>query len=137
MESRIDKIGGLREKRYNCSQTVLCLYCDLVGVDEKTAYRIAEGMGGGVGGMRGICGAFTALAMLAGLKNSDGLPGQGKTKASTYDLVQSLAKEFESRVGSLDCKTLMEWGGEGKTYCPKAIQAAASLAEDRLFGQKG
>ena len=53
MESRVQKAVDLREKHgYNCAQAILCAYADLYGLDEQTAYRIAEAFGTGMGGIR-------------------------------------------------------------------------------------
>ncbi len=38
------------------------------GVDEATMFRFTEGMGLGMGGMEGTCGAIGAAAVLSGLK---------------------------------------------------------------------
>ena len=51
MESRVAKTIELHKKGYNCAQAVACAYCDLVGVDEDTMFKMAEGFGAGMGGM--------------------------------------------------------------------------------------
>lgn len=45
MESRVEKTIELHRKGYNCAQAVACAYCDLVGVDEETMFKMAEGFG--------------------------------------------------------------------------------------------
>ena len=72
MESRVEKTIELHNKGYNCAQSVACAYCDLVGVDEVTMFKMTEGLGLGMGGMEGTCGALTGACVLAGMKNSSG-----------------------------------------------------------------
>ncbi len=51
MKSRVEEAAGRHAKGYNCSQAVVCTYCDLLGVEEKTAFRMSEGFGAGMGDM--------------------------------------------------------------------------------------
>ena len=62
MDTRVEKTLEKRKQGYNCAQSVVCAYCELFGMDESTAFRLAEGFGGGMGGMQdGTCGAVTAM----------------------------------------------------------------------------
>ena len=49
MTERQQRAQELHGKGYNCAQSVVCAYCDLVGLDEQTAYKMAEGFGLGMG----------------------------------------------------------------------------------------
>ena len=60
METRVDKVAEKHKSGYNCAQAVACAYCDLIGIDEETMFRLTEGLGLGMGGMEGTCGAVTA-----------------------------------------------------------------------------
>ena len=54
MESR--KHLAAEKKRcnsHNCAQSVVCTYCDLVGLPEQTALDIAGAYGTGMGNMEG------------------------------------------------------------------------------------
>ena len=51
METRVDKVAEKHKSGYNCAQAVACAYCDLVGIDEETMFRMTEGLGLGMGGM--------------------------------------------------------------------------------------
>lgn len=134
MESRIQVARGRFHNGYNCSQTVMCTYCDLLGLTPEDGYRISEGFGGGIAQTRGTCGTVTALAMLAGLKRSDALPGRGVTKMDTYALIQPMMKEFEEQNGSLLCSELMGLtGGPILRPCIDCVTDAAALAEKYIF----
>ena len=65
IEERVRMIPILHQKGYTCAQTVLCVYADLLGMDERDLFRISEGFGGGMGGMMLTCGAVTSMAMAA------------------------------------------------------------------------
>ena len=45
-----------------CAQAVFCAFCDLHGLDFETASRLSSSMGGGVGRLREVCGAFSDLS---------------------------------------------------------------------------
>ena len=72
MTERQQRAQELHGKGYNCAQSVACAYCDLVGLDEQTAYKMAEGFGLGMGVMD-MCGALSGAFMLAGVKGSAGI----------------------------------------------------------------
>ena len=48
---------------YNCSQAMVAAFSDLMGMDKKTALRLASSFGGGMGRMREVCGAVTGKIM--------------------------------------------------------------------------
>ena len=52
---------------YNCAQAVVLAFCDVTGLDEKTALRISSSFGGGMGRLREVCGACSGMFMVAGL----------------------------------------------------------------------
>ena len=70
MEDRKQKAIENHNKGYNCGQAVACAYCDVVGVDEETAFKMTEGLGLGMGCMEGTCGAITGAITILGFKNS-------------------------------------------------------------------
>ena len=49
---------------YNCSQSVFAAHAAKFGIDTATALKLSAPLGGGVGRMREVCGAFSACAML-------------------------------------------------------------------------
>ena len=48
---------------YNCSQAVLAVYCDELGVDFDTALKLSSSFGGGMGRLREVCGAVVKCAV--------------------------------------------------------------------------
>lgn len=104
---RAQKAVELFKSGCNCSQSVVCAYCDLFGMDEETAMRASEGFGGGMGRMRLTCGAVSGMAFIAGLALSKGAAGDIPTRTKVYAAVQEMAKEFEEKNGSIICRDLL------------------------------
>lgn len=137
MKSRVEETIARHDKGYNCAQAVACTYCDLVGVDEKTMFRLTEALGLGMGGMEGTCGAVSGACVLAGMKNSTGDLEHPNSKASSYRLSREIVKRFMEQNQSSICKELK--GVETGTVlraCPDCIRDAARLAEEVLFAEE-
>lgn len=138
MESRIKKTIELHDQGYNCAQAVACAYCDLVGLDEKTALCATEAFGAGMGGMQATCGAVSGAVFLAGMKNADGVVGAPKSKTGTYQLSRKIVEAFQKKNGTVVCKELKQTDpetGKAKRSCDGCIMDAAAIAEDILFSK--
>ena len=135
-KDRAERAVELHKKGYNCAQCVVCAYSDKVGLDEKTAFRMAEGFGAGMGGFQGVCGALTGAYMLTGLR-TDGSGMEGaKTKQETYKKVKELAQRFEEKNGSVICRELKGMtGGPVLRSCEGCIEDGAKLAGDLFEGE--
>ena len=68
-ESRADRAIACHNKGYNCAQSVAFAFLDKVDIDPETLFKVTEGLGLGMGGMEGTCGAISAAAVLAGFKD--------------------------------------------------------------------
>jgi C_GCAxxG_C_C family probable redox protein len=66
MPGKIGKVDDLLPAR-NCSQTVVKLFANDLGVDEATLLKIASGFGGGMGCAE-TCGAVSGSYIVFGLK---------------------------------------------------------------------
>ncbi len=131
MEDRVQKAMENHKKGYNCCQAVACAYADLVGVDEETMFRVAEGFGAGMGGLEGVCGAISGAVMLAGLKTSTGNLENPNSKGKTYLESKEILERFKEKNQSIICKELK--GIETKKIlrtCAGCIQDAAQIAEE-------
>lgn len=129
-KSRVLEAGRKHKLGYNCCQAVICTYADLLGVDEKTAFMISEGLGLGIAKTQGICGAVSATVIAAGLKNSDGDLENPKTKKSTYDLSEELVNEFQKKNGTYICSELKK---QCKRSCNECVMDGAKIIEEMLF----
>lgn len=138
MESRINKTIELHDKGYNCAQAVACAYCDLVGLDEKTALCATEAFGAGMGGMQATCGAISGAVFLAGLKNADGNVDAPRSKGKTYQLSKAIVENFRKKNGTVICCELKATNpetGNPTRSCAGCIMDAAAIAEDVLFSE--
>ncbi len=135
-QERIERaLENHREKGYNCAQAVFCAFCDEFDIDEVTAYRMMEAFGGGMGGMRDTCGAVSSMAMAVSLRESDGKPGEGRSKAQTYSKVKELVEKFKERNETILCRELLVAGSnQGRGICRKCIADAAEILEEYLEG---
>ena len=67
MSEKTDKAKELFKSGYNCSQAVLGVFCEELGLDFETAMKVASSFGGGMGRMREVCGTVSGMFMAAGL----------------------------------------------------------------------
>ena len=102
-----ERAAELFGKGFNCSQAVFAAFCDKFGMDEKTALKVASGLGGGVGRSREVCGTVSAAAMLIGMKYgaTDGDDSEGKKLC--YYKVQEFIAEFKKVNPSIVCRELL------------------------------
>ena len=129
MTERAEQALRLHDKGYNCAQAVVCAYCDRFGLDEETAYKMAEGFGLGMG-LMDTCGALTGAFMLAGLRGSKGTAHPGETKGQTYKTTKMLAAAFREKNGTYLCRELKGVAdGKVRRSCPGCIEDACALVE--------
>ncbi len=91
----------------NCCQSVFCAFDDVTGLDEKTAMKLSAPLGGGVGRMREVCGAVSAMMMVLGAAFYDADHPTLEEKTALYSLEQELAGRFRSRHGTIVCRELL------------------------------
>ena len=94
-------------KGYNCSQSVFAAFCQYLGIDLETGLKLSSSFGGGMGGLRQVCGAVTAMFMIAGLKYGYTDASDISLKTEHYKLIQNLANQFNAKFGSIICKELL------------------------------
>ncbi len=126
--------------KFNCAQTVFSLFAPELGIDEKTALKIASGSGGGMACAE-TCGAVTGAYMVIGLKHGHASSNPGE-KARTKMLVRQFNEKFKQLHGSLICKQLTGFdistpegsvaasnAGVFNTKCPAFIKTACHILE--------
>lgn len=145
---RVKKASELFKSGCNCSQSVVCAYCDLFGIDNETAMKVSEAFGGGMGRLRLTCGAVSGMFMLAGLKYSKAIPNDSQTRSLIYGKVQELANAFKQKHGTVICAELLggslpKDGGAVPTKrdadfykkrpCQECVEDCARLVEEYLL----
>lgn len=122
------------KKGLNCSQAVLLTYSDYFDIPKEALFKLSEGFGSGVGGLRRTCGALLSAIIIAGLVNSDGEYDNPKTKKSTYEISSNLIKSFEDKYGTSICNDLKGFTtGKVILPCNKCIEEACLLIENELL----
>jgi C_GCAxxG_C_C family probable redox protein len=93
---------------YNCSQAVFTTFTDELGLDKKTACKVAGAFGGGVARNGEVCGAVTGALMAIGLKywNEELSPADAKTEVT--GIANKFIEEFKSKHKSIRCKELLD-----------------------------
>ena len=93
---------------YNCAQAVAVAFCDVAGLTEIQAARMASGFGGGMGRMREVCGAVSGMFMVLGILYGYEDPKDDATKKELYTQVQALAEDFKKDAGSIICREILK-----------------------------
>lgn len=104
MSEKTEKAKELFKQGYNCSQAVLGVFCEELGLDFDTAMKISCSFGGGMGRMREVCGTVSGMFMAAGLAYTT----SENDKAAQYKIVQELAQRFKDMNGSIICRDLLQ-----------------------------
>ncbi len=125
MSEKSEKAKELFKQGYNCSQSVLGVFCEELGMDFETAVKISSSFGGGMGRMREVCGTVSGMFMAAGLAFCT----QENNKAKQYEIVQELARRFKEKNGSIICRELLQ-GIESSTS-PKPSERTEAYYKKR------
>ena len=102
------KAGELFRQGYNCAQSVFCAFSNDLDMDFETALKLSSSFGGGMGRLREVCGAVSAMFMIAGLKYGYTTPNDDKIKAEHYQRIQFLANEFIKKNNTIICRELLK-----------------------------
>ena len=142
--SRKENAIKLYEQKFNCAQSVLLSFSDLLNLDKETLLKISSGFGGGM--KKGeVCGAVTGALMVLGLLNSPENSNDPEVKAKIGQMVTDFQDEFEKNNSSTICKYLL--GGNisfakdraeieaknlFKQVCPRLIESSVEILEKQL-----
>ena len=118
---------------YNCAQSAFASLCPLTGLGEKTALRLASGLGGGVARQREVCGAVLAISMAAGLLRGYDAADAYEEKIDTYAMIQQLCGDFKKIHGSIICRELL--GLEKAEGTPVPSRRTEQYYHDRRCGE--
>lgn len=91
---------------FNCAQSVFTPFAERLGLNEDAALRVSSAFGAGLGRMRGTCGAFSGLCMVAGFCKGN-LSGNPEDKEKIFALTRELAESFKTEFGTLLCRELL------------------------------
>ena len=149
MSYREEKIAKARElflSGYNCAQAVAGAFAPEMGMEEKAVVRLAGGLGGGLGGIRVLCGAFSASCLVMSQLHGYDEPDDMEGKKSLYALEQRMGAIFTDRYETLNCRELLAKAGiEAQSMpsertpeyyrvrpCVRYVEACAGILADEL-----
>ena len=132
---------------YNCAQSVLLAFSDVIGFDKETTLKLSSSFGGGMGRLREVCGAVSSMFMVAGILKGYTTPNDDEIKGNHYALIQDLGNEFKAKCGSFICRDILglEEGADSPTPskrteqyyqerpCENCIKIAAEIIETKLM----
>ena len=145
MSVKEEKAVALFSRGYNCAQAVLGAFCEEGGLDTNTAFRLANGFGGG---MRcgEVCGAATgailAIGLQCGFYIENDVAQKGFCNRKTYEFIE----KFRQETGSALCRELLGVDVRSpedlaaptalplfKTVCPDMVATAVHILENMNF----
>ena len=128
---------------YNCSQSVVMAFEDVLKTDRTTLETLSVGLGGGVGRMREVCGTVTGMAVVIGMIKGTDDP---MSKNTVYPYVQEACRRFKEMNGSIVCRELLAGvphtdGGTAqprteefykKRPCAELVEVSIGIVEELL-----
>lgn len=111
-----DKAKELFTGGCNCSQAVFGAFAESLGMDMETAMKVSSGLGGGMGRLREVCGAFSGAVLALGMK-------YGPDRTAVYAKVQELSAAVKAELGSIVCRELLAGTGAASGGAPEARTA--------------
>ena len=137
-ESRADRAIACHKQRLQL-RTVCQLshFLDKVDIDPETLFKVTEGLGLGMGGMEGTCGAISAAAVLAGLKISTADLEKPNSKGTSYKASKACIAAFKEKNSTIVCRELKGVDtGKVLRACPDCIRDAVAIIEENLFPEE-
>ena len=139
----------LFKEGYNCAQSTFCAFSDELGIDKAIALKLTSSFGGGMGRLREVCGAVSAMFMIAALLKGYTCPQDDDAKTQHYKLIQNLAEEFKKLHKTIICRELLGLSEGKDDYtpskrteeyytsrpCEKIIADAALIIEKHLINK--
>lgn len=119
-----ERAEALFQEGYNCCQAVFLACTEDLGLDTETRAKLASSFGGGVAGMRQVCGTVSGMAMALGLREGYSSPTDKTGKAAQYAAFQALADKFKEENGSIICRELLGLDENCKPKPPEERTAA-------------
>ena len=102
------KAAELFLQGYNCAQAVMVAFCDLTGLEQDAAAKQASAFGGGMGGLREVCGAVSGMFMVLGHLYGYESPTDDAAKKLVYEQARELAEKFREQTGSIICREILK-----------------------------
>ena len=122
MSSKADRARELFMQGYNCAQAVFGAFCEDYGMDFETGMRLVSSMGGGMGRLREVCGAVSAMFLIDGMAEGYSDPADHAGKTAHYARIQALAEVFKQENGSIICRSILKNPPSDPTPSPRTAE---------------
>lgn len=100
--NRTTKAVECFKKGFNCAQSVLVAFSDVVNLSDDMLLEMGSALGGGYARTRNLCGAVNAMGIIYGLATSC------KDKAKAYDEMQDVIDKFLEAYKNVNCAELLK-----------------------------
>ncbi|MFN3412260.1 MAG: C-GCAxxG-C-C family protein [Exilispira sp.] len=134
---------------FNCAQSVLIAFNDIIKLDENILLKVASSFGGGMGKMQLTCGAITGAYMVLGFIFGKDKEEDKKSLEKNYFLVRKFTEQFIKHFNTENCKNLINCDlltEEGKKYfienkiasnfCLDLVKKSVEILEEILKEEK-
>ena len=142
--NHVEKALEYYNNNFNCSQGVFTAFATEMGMDEKTALKVATNFGGGE--RKGeLCGAVAGALMVLGLRCGHCESNDAESKAKAYAVSEEFMNRFIEKNGSVVCRELLGYDltktedmlviqkqNLFRTLCPKMVESAASILDEMI-----
>ncbi|MDF2594115.1 MAG: GCAxxG family protein [Clostridia bacterium] len=121
------------QEGFSCSQAVFAVYAKELGMDYEMALKVSQAFGGGMGGMKGECGAVTGAYMVISLMHGRTRADDAEARIKTFELVKAFSARFKELHQSTVCKELLEgYTGNPHDLCGKYVKDACQILEELI-----
>lgn len=145
MSERMDYAEKLFRSGFNCSQSVLGVFSEKYALNQKDAFKLACGLGGGMRNGE-VCGAVSGAVLVIGLKYGHCDEGDTIAKSKCYEKTVEFTKAFTCENKSIVCKEILAYdisteegmskakeSGLFTTTCVDMIRSAVHILETQGY----
>lgn len=142
MDIKKEMAAELFNNGFNCSQSVLSVFCEKYNMKKETALKISCGLGGGFRSGE-ICGAVSGAVLVIGLKYGQFMAEDKDSKSECYSKTVEFINVFKSKNNSAICRQILGYdistkdGYEQaqnknlfKTTCVDMVKSAVEILEE-------
>lgn len=127
--NRKEKAINLFNERYNCAQSIMLAYCDLVNITEEFAFQLASGFEGGIAKLGKTCGTINAAVMLLSLKYGEKNKQDTENKMKKREIIRNFMLDFSQiHNKGINCSDILT-EEKDKVYIMHSEKCAKTVSE--------
>ena len=107
VEERAEQARQAFQQGYNCSQSVVIAYADVLEQDPEVLANLVSPLGGGMGRLCEVCGAVSGMFIVSSAAYRGASNTDRDVRAKQYAAVQQLAQRYGNECGSIVCRELL------------------------------